>query len=224
MNCNLFPGQQAYYKPARIVCGNFLTPITSSQSLWFALKVVNPALPAGYSHLSVPFFIYSVEQGSTVRTNFDVIENAVFLRNDYNTYNDVAGAFSTQQNLQNSGVGLNLISRNSWNINGGSYYVVYFNFPLRNNGKVSGGCTYPNNSSYYGDAYYHLNNWVIVCAVANNAMGVPGGGYTTRNVQFTGFFTPFYYLTPAERVILGYGYNPQTRATCYGQYSDSYPN
>jgi hypothetical protein len=69
----LFLGSQAQYKPAKIVCGNLLGTISSSQVLWFALKIVNPPLPAGYTKLSIPFFLYSVEQGTTFKTNFDVI-------------------------------------------------------------------------------------------------------------------------------------------------------
>jgi hypothetical protein len=73
MSCNLFHGDQVRYKPARIVCGNFISTISSSQTLWFALTINNPALPAGFSKLSIPFFLYSVEQGTTFKTNFDVI-------------------------------------------------------------------------------------------------------------------------------------------------------
>jgi len=73
MSCKLFIGDQVNYRPARIVCGNFQSTISSSQQLWFALKVFNPSMPAGYTKLSIPFFLYSVEQGTTYKTNFDVI-------------------------------------------------------------------------------------------------------------------------------------------------------
>jgi hypothetical protein len=73
MQCNLFRGDQTNYKPARVVCGNLQTTITSSQTLWFAIIVFNPPTPSGWHKLSIPFFLYSVEQGTTYRTNFDVI-------------------------------------------------------------------------------------------------------------------------------------------------------
>jgi hypothetical protein len=77
MQCNLFWGDVANYKPAKVVCGSLLTTITSSQTLWFAIIVFNPtsasAIPGSWNKISIPFFLYSVEQGTTYRTNFDVI-------------------------------------------------------------------------------------------------------------------------------------------------------
>jgi hypothetical protein len=73
MRCRLFLGDRANYKPARIVCGSLAGTITSAQKIWFSIVVYNPSLPAGEVKLSVPFFIYTVEQGTTYKTNFDVV-------------------------------------------------------------------------------------------------------------------------------------------------------
>lgn len=94
MSCRLFKGDQANYKPARIVCGKLQGTISSSQVLWFAIVVYNPSIPNGWTKVSIPFFIYSVEQGTTYKTNFDVIENAVYLRADFATTTDVANPVS----------------------------------------------------------------------------------------------------------------------------------
>lgn len=118
------------------------------------------------------------------------------MRADYANRNQPANPGSQNGQLQTSGIYLDLITRNNYNINVGEYYVIFFSFPLRNNGVISSGCTYPG-SSTYGDAIYHLNNWVIVCSVTVNAIGVPSNGYTTRNLRISGFFTPFYYLSPS---------------------------
>lgn len=221
MICNLFRGDQANYKPARIVCGSFLTTISSSQLLWFALKVYNPALPAGYTKLSVPFFIYSVEQGTTYKTNFDVIENAVYLRADYTTKNDAAYIITGSGQLQTSSTHMDMVTRNNNDIVKGEYYVIFFSFPIRNNGLISGGCTYPGNVTY-GDAIYHLNNWVIICSVTtSNSINVYA---STRNLRISGFFTPFYYLSSSEQSMVTYAYHFTTRYTTYGGISDGYPN
>ena len=100
MSCKMFTGQMAYYKPVRIVCGDFQSDILNSQVLWFAIKVVNPSIPNSWRRVSIPFFIYSVEQGTTYRTNFDVIENAVHLRADFATKTDVANPDSANAQLQ----------------------------------------------------------------------------------------------------------------------------
>jgi hypothetical protein len=223
MACRLFHGDNTFYKPARVVCGNLQGTIASTQILWWAIKVVNPALPPGETKLSVPFFLYSVEQGTTYKTNFDVIENAVYLRADYASYNDVATPISSTGQLQTSGSYIDMISRNNYNLASGEYYLTFFNFPLRNNGVVTNGCSYPG-SSIYGDAVYHLNLWAIVCTVTGATIGVPGGGATTRNLRISGFFTPFYYLSAAERVMECYGYNWNTRYTSSGGITDGYPN
>jgi hypothetical protein len=93
MTCRLFYGDQANNKPGKIVCGQFTSTITSSQVLFFAFTVGNPSTFSG-NQVSIPFFIYSQEQGTTYRSNFDVIENAVFLRKDYYARNDVGGMYS----------------------------------------------------------------------------------------------------------------------------------
>lgn len=118
------------------------------------------------------------------------------MRSDVYTKTDVIGAYSQNQQLQTSGVYLDMISRNYWNAGAGEYYLIFFNFPLRNNGKITNGCSYPG-SSIYGDAYYHQNLWVIVCTISSATLDVPGGGYDTRNLRIAGFYTPFYYLSAA---------------------------
>ena len=90
-----------------------------------------------------------------------------------------------------------MISRNYWDVNSGEYYILYFNFPLRNNGKITNGCTYPGTSTIYGHAFYHGNLWAIVCQVTSSAIGRPSSGSTTKNLRISGFYTPMYYLSAA---------------------------
>jgi|688.fasta_scaffold607997_1 hypothetical protein len=89
-----------------------------------------------------------------------------------------------------------MITRNTRNIGKGDYYVILFNFPIRNNGLVSNACLYPN-GGVYGDAYYHQNLWAIVCLVTHNTnyIDVRADGHTTRNLRILNFYTPFYYLS-----------------------------
>lgn len=145
------------------------------------------------------------------------------LRSDVYYNNDVANPASQNGQLQTSGMYLDMITRNYWTLSSGDYYLLYFNFPLRNNGLVSGGCTYPG-SSTYGDAYYHQNLWIIVCAVNSASIGVPSGGYTTRNLRISGFYTPFYYLKSSEQVITAYAYLYSSKITSVAYITDGYPN
>ena len=58
MQCRLFYGDQANYKPGKIVCGQFTSTISSSQVLFFAFTLGNPSSFSG-NQVSIPFFIYS---------------------------------------------------------------------------------------------------------------------------------------------------------------------
>ena len=140
MSCRLFLGDGSNYRPVRIVCGGLTGTVTSSQVLWFAIVVVNPSPPSGESKVSIPFFLYTVEQGTTYKTNFDVVENAVYVRSDYASKNDVGNTGSQNSQLQTSGMYLYMITRNYYSTDTSSYYIIFFSFPLRNNGIVTNGC------------------------------------------------------------------------------------
>ena len=193
MKCRLFHGDQTNSKAARIICGDFSQSIENNELLWFAFKVTNPSASP---QVSIPFFIYSMDLDTMFKSNFNTVENAVYLRtaNLPSTKTDEGDIYSASEYLQTSGTYINMITRNTYTINVGEYYLLFFNFPLRNNGKVSSGCTYPA-SQTYGDAYYHENIWAIVCAVTSNTIGVPGGGSVTRNLRISGFYTPWFYLS-----------------------------
>ncbi len=96
-----------------------------------------------------------------------------------------------------------MVARNYWDLALNSYYLLFFNFPLRNNGMVSSGCT-DRGSTTYGDAYYHSNIWAIVCKANTNilysyntAQGYPG----YRNLRITGFYSPWYFVSTNEQTV-----------------------
>jgi hypothetical protein len=94
-----------------------------------------------------------------------------------------------------------MISRNWWDISAGQYYLLFFGFPLRKNGVVTNGCSWPG-GGIYGNAYFHENIWAIVCEVSSNTIS---NSYAwnnnnvyygnTRNLRIAGFYTPWYYLS-----------------------------
>jgi hypothetical protein len=112
-------------------------------------------------------FIYSMEQGKTYKKNFNVYDHAVSLRSDVYERN-FPGSISTLD-LQTSNGYIDMITRNYWHVSAGQYYLLFFAFPLRKNGVVANGCTWPG-GGIYGDAYYHENIWAIVCQVASNTI------------------------------------------------------
>ena len=116
-----------------------------------------------------------------------------------------------------------MITRNYYTTDSSSFYIIFFGFPLRNNGVITNGCT-STGGTVYGDAIYHANHWAIVCKTNVNNIGVPGNGYVSRNLRINGFFTPFYYLSSSEQWMLTYTYHFSTRNTTVGTIPDGYPN
>ena len=116
-----------------------------------------------------------------------------------------------------------MISRNYYTADAGTYYLVYFGFPLRNNGVISNACTDASNN-VYGDAVYHSNHWAVVCYFTSRNMAAPGSGSVSRNIRIKSFFTPFYYLSSSERTMLTYTYHYNSRYTSVGTITDGYPN
>ena len=159
------------------------------------------------------------------KSNFNTVENSVYLRTvdipserNYNGY-----LYSGVQKMQTSGTNINLVTRNTYTIYSGEYYLLFFNFPLRNNGKITSGCT-DLSGNVYGDAYYHQYLWAIVCKVTTNNIGVPSTSSSSRNLRILGFYTPWFYLSSAEKVITTYAYNYNSQITTKGVLTDGFPN
>jgi hypothetical protein len=135
----------------------------------------------------------------------------------------VANPTSQNGQLQTSGTYIDMITRNYYTVDISEFYVMFFSFPLRNNGEITNGCTSPG-GTVYGNAVYHQNLWAIVCKATSNTIGVPGSGYVSQNLRIQGFFTPFYYLAGSERTMLTYTYHFKSRYTTLGTISDGYLN
>lgn len=144
-----------------------------------------------------------MQQGKAYKKNFNVYENAVQLRSDTQYNLDYSGDISTST-LQTPDGNIDMVARNYWNVVAGQYYILFFNFPLRNNGVVVGGCT-TTGGTVYGDAYYHENIWAIVCQVTSSTISngnawntnTAVSGFNTRNLRISKFYTPWYYLDPS---------------------------
>lgn len=222
MNCRLFLGDQTNYKPAKIICGGFTSTITSAQLLYFGFRVVNPTVSP---QASIPFFIYSLNTNTMFKSNFNTVENAVYLRNTFHAtaYNTNGNIGSPAYQLQTSGTYIELIARNQVTTTSEDYYALFFSFPLRNNGIVSNGCKSAGGGTTFGNAYYHQNLWIIVCDFTVNNLGAPAGwGIVSSTLRIEGFYTPWYYLSGAEQAI--YTYHLHTFEYSYqGQLTDGFP-
>jgi hypothetical protein len=85
MKCHIHHGNQVSGIPVKIVCGNFLADITSTDILKFAIGIVNP--PLALTQLSIPIMVYSMDPYRFTRTNFNLVNGAGYI---YDTSNILA--------------------------------------------------------------------------------------------------------------------------------------
>lgn len=76
----------------------------------------------------------------------------------------------------------------------GDAFVIKFGFPIRVNGKVTGGCVdAATQTIIYGDAYYHDRLRTIVCKLTATLPAQLTPAVATLAIK--GFYTPWYFLT-----------------------------
>lgn len=200
MQCQFFLGSSSKDHPAKIVCGSLnlgAGTIPAGSILKFAIKIQNPNSAV---QISLPMAIYTYDPVNQVKTNFNFVDNAVYLQPPTGIVVDLGNFITVGGRLETKNDMLKLTTRNMLTLNAGDYYVVFMSFPLRNNGKITGGCQTAAGGAV-GNAYYHWHTWTIVCEVLTS---VPpqAAGSTAQNLMLQGFFTPWYLLTDLERVVV----------------------
>lgn len=116
------------------------------------------------------------------------------MRNTYiQSSHDYSGNIPTAQ-LQTQNTYIDLTARNQVTIITGDFYILFFGFPLRNNGIVSNACKRISDGLVLGPAYYHQNIWAIVCEFTSNSLTAPASSSTTTTLRIEGFYTPWFYL------------------------------
>lgn len=77
MSCNIHHGDPATAIPAKVVCGKFTADINPTDTLRFAIAIVNPALIA--SQISIPLMVYSADPYLFTRTHFNLVSTAGYI-------------------------------------------------------------------------------------------------------------------------------------------------
>jgi hypothetical protein len=87
MNCRLFYGSYLYAQPAKIICGNLQSSISSGQTLKFAFSMTNPSplTTSTLSQLTIPIFIYSYDPSLYQKINFNTVNTGAVINNGNNT-------------------------------------------------------------------------------------------------------------------------------------------
>lgn len=107
----------------------------------------------------------------------------------------------------------------------GDAFLIKFNFPIRKNGKVTGGCKDFGGTIAYGDAIYHERLRTVVCKIplvtgVSIPLQITPAAATLR---LEGFYTPWYYLSPAEQRMTGIAHYYSTTSSEVVQYTSLFP-
>lgn len=84
MKCRIYFGDQTRGVPVRVVCGFLTSALLPGSWLRFAFGFVNPpriTAPSTPSQISLPLIIYSYNPYYFEKTNFNLVNTAVFVYN-----------------------------------------------------------------------------------------------------------------------------------------------
>lgn len=102
MQCRIYHGDQTNHKPVKIICGKFTQSFENTETILFAIEVINPSISLT-NQISIPFIVYTMDLGKQYRTNYNLVENAVYLRSGVSPENDIRNIYSSTQRMQRSG-------------------------------------------------------------------------------------------------------------------------
>jgi hypothetical protein len=203
MKCHIHHGHQASGLPVKIVCGNFLKDIAVTDWLRFAIGIINPIIPGG--QVSIPLSIYSQDPYIFTRTNFNLVNGAGYIYDTSNILAKNGFPTTTSQQMEMPNDDFMIGNANTFALLPGDAFLVKFNFPIRKNGKVPGGCKNVGKTITYGDAIYHERLRTVVCKIPLvTGVSIPLQiTPAAATLLFEGFYTPWYYLAPAEQKLIG---------------------
>ena len=199
MTCRLYYGDKTRSVPARLVCGNLASALSTTAWFRFAFGFYNPALnplPTIPTQLSLPIMVYSFDSLLYKKYNFNLVNAAVYVYNQQSILSP-SGFFNTlSKQLQYQNDSLIFGDAHTNPLVKDDAFVLKFSFPLRMNGKFNNYCQSTNGlapTGTYGNVYYHWNLRVIVCKVT--AGPVPAQvAPTADTMMISGFYTPWYSL------------------------------
>lgn len=200
MKCRIYHGDQARAVPARVVCGFLAVNLANPSIIRFAFGFVNPPAitgPSVPSQISLPLIVYSYDPFLFKKTNFNLVNTALFVYNGQDKLQPNGYFSSLSGQLQMPNDKLLFGDAHSLPVIVGESYVVRFKFPLRVNGKYPGFCQ-SIGGVVYGDAYYHEKLRTIVCKVTTTVIPLQISPLSAT-MQIAGFYTPWYYLADSER-------------------------
>jgi hypothetical protein len=152
MDCRVYPGNVADKQPTKIVCSGFSGTISTSTTVKFGFWVVNPQTSVG---MSIPVQIYAYDQPTARKFVWSIQEAGIrVLPITVTPISDLGNFASSSTYREISNQDLSFTTRNTKAMVQNDWYILKFNFALRQSANSNGNFHYNSGLSNTGDVIF----------------------------------------------------------------------
>lgn len=152
MKCKVYPGDAVRQQPTKIVCSSFSTTITPSMTIKMGFWVINP--PSDVS-MSIPIQVYAYDQPSARKFIWSIVEAGIRVLPIITTPISDDGNFASSNAVREiRGVDLSFTTRNTQNMVKYDWYILKFEFGLRQSANSNSSFKYNSGLSHSGDTIF----------------------------------------------------------------------
>lgn len=223
MKCKVYVGNAAYNQPVKIVCSSFSSSITTSSTIKFGFWVVNPSTSVA---MSIPVQVYAYDQPSATKFIWSMVEAGIRVLPITTTpITDLGNFASSSTYREQMSTSLSFTTRNTKAMVSGDFYILKFNFDLRNSANSNGAFNYNSGLGASGDVIFMRKCRTILLRVGTTALNILTPGSATISGRITSlFYNPSTQLTTSQASIIAYAVYYTADACEKIIYSDTFPS
>lgn len=222
MDCRVYPGEQNYQQPTKIVCSSFSGTLTTSSTVKFGFWMINPSTTVG---LAIPVQVYAYDQTYARKFVWSIMEAGIrVLPVTVTPISDLGNFVTSKVYREGSGANFDFTTRNTKAMVRYDWYILKFNFPLRQSANSNGNFKYRTDFALSGDVIFMERCRTVLLRMGTSDLAIMTPGSTSPNGRINSlFYTPPTQLTTAQASIKAYAiYN--SRDLCERiYYSDAFP-
>ena len=172
-------------------------------TLKFGFWVVNPATSVG---MAIPVQVYAYDQPTARKYVWSMQEAGIRLIPITVTPISDLGNFATSSSYREiSGLDFDFTTRNTKAMVQNDWYILKFNFDLRQSANSNGNFHYNSGFSNSGDVIFMENCKTVLLRVGSTNLALMASGSTTINARINNlFYNPSTQLTTAQATIRAY--------------------
>lgn len=203
MTCKVYTGESTLGSPVKIICSNFNTAITTSNTLRFGFWVFNPASSIS---MAIPVQVYAFDQPSQRKFCWSIIEAGIrILPISTTPISDIGNFQSSSPYREIMSTTFSFTARNTRQMVLSDWYILKFGFDLRNTADANGSLTYNIGFGGSGDVIFLRNSQTILLRIGTTPLAINSSGTTAPNARINSlFYNPSYQLNTAQSLIIAY--------------------